>query len=131
VLRSKIGNSANTAPDVFGGLRATEPLRGIPCRDPENCSSVASKYIRLAKAQVDPSRATGKTRHYRGGELLPLPRSLEIVQVPPDTGYYLLYIDERGAEVSDTWHESLDRAMEQANYEFGLLAREWDREASS
>jgi hypothetical protein len=88
---------------------------------------MASKYVRIATAQVDPARVTGKTRHYRYGEPLPPPRYLEIVQLPPDTGYYLLYLNENGLETNDTWHESLDRAMDQANYEFGLLAGEWER----
>jgi hypothetical protein len=32
--------------------------------------------------------------------------------------------------MNDTWHESIDRAMDQANYEFGLLPSEWERIAS-
>jgi hypothetical protein len=82
---------------------------------------MGSECVRLATARVDQNRVTGKTHHYRGNGLQPPPRSLEIVQLPPDTGYYLLYLDENGAEMNDTWHESLDRAMDQANYEFSLL----------
>jgi hypothetical protein len=88
---------------------------------------MAREYIRIAKAQVDPTRVTGKTHHFRYGGLLPTARSLEIVQLPPETGYYLLYLDEDGTEMNDTLHESLERAMDQANYEFGLLLREWER----
>jgi hypothetical protein len=82
-------------------------------------------YIRLATAKVDPERVTGKTRHYRFGRLLAPPRHLEIVQLPESDGYYLLYLDENGFEMNDTWHESLDRAMDQANYEFDLAPNEW------
>ena len=88
---------------------------------------MASEYLRVAKARVEQTRVTGKTRHYRDGKQQRPPQSLEIVQLPPDTGYYLLYLDENGIEVNDTWHESLDRAMDQANCEFGLSAEEWER----
>jgi hypothetical protein len=50
---------------------------------------------------------------------------LEIVQLLPDSGYYLLYVDEKDSEMTDTWHESIERAMDQANFEFGLLPSEW------
>lgn len=86
---------------------------------------MSSDYVRIATAEVDRSRITGKTRHYRGDGLLPPAQRLEIVQVPPDNGYYLLYLDEDGAEMTDTWHESIDRAMDQANFEFGLVPGEW------
>jgi hypothetical protein len=92
---------------------------------------MASEYVRLARAQVDPARVTGETRHYREGQLQSPPHRLEIVQIPQDrNGYYLLYLDENGFEMNDTWHESIDRAMDQANYEFGLLPSEWERIAS-
>jgi hypothetical protein len=29
--------------------------------------------------------------------------------------------------MTDTWHESLEQAMDQANFEFGLLPNEWER----
>ncbi len=29
--------------------------------------------------------------------------------------------------MNDTWHESIDLAMDQANLEFGLLPSEWER----
>jgi hypothetical protein len=89
---------------------------------------MSSEYIRIATAQVDQARITGKTRHY-GDQLLTSPTRLEIVQLPPDSGFYLLYIDGNGAEMTDTWHESLERAMDQANFEFGLLPNEWEQVA--
>jgi hypothetical protein len=87
---------------------------------------MSPEYIRIARAQVDQARTTGKTRHYRD-QLLPPPQQLEIVQLPPDSGFYLLYLDGNGAEMTDTWHESLEQAMDQANFEFGLLPNEWER----
>jgi hypothetical protein len=40
-------------------------------------------------------------------------------------GYYLLYFDHDGTEMTDTRHESVERAMEQGEYEFGLSKSEW------
>jgi hypothetical protein len=60
---------------------------------------------------------------------LPPPHRLEIARLAAAPGYYLLYLDEDGEEQPGTWHESLERAMEQANYEFGLAPAEWERVA--
>jgi hypothetical protein len=78
-----------------------------------------------AAALIDKSSATGNTRHYRGYQQLPPPHSLEIVQEESSGGYYLLYLDTRGRAMTDTWHGSIEAAMAQANFEFGLLA--WQR----
>lgn len=45
--------------------------------------------------------------------------------VPSAPGYYLLYLDCDGKEMTDTWHESVERAMDQATYEFGLIPEDW------
>jgi hypothetical protein len=86
------------------------------------------EYLEVATALVDPGRITGNTRHYRGN-LLPPPYSLKIVQLSEDldAGYYLLYLDAAGAEMTDTWHDSVEAAMAQAEFEFGLMPSEWNR----
>ncbi|WP_309670156.1 hypothetical protein [Gemmatimonas sp.] len=40
-------------------------------------------------------------------------------------GYYLLYLGESGAELTDTFHESIAQAMKQAEHEFGVLPKDW------
>jgi hypothetical protein len=81
-------------------------------------------------------RPTGRTRHTSatisdegelipGPELLP-PHSLMIAQLLPDPGYYLLYLDENGEEITDTYHESLEKVLDQAKWEFGVEPDEWD-----
>lgn len=84
------------------------------------------KYIRIVRAEVHPDRVTGNTRHYRDGAVQPAPKSVEIVKMPPDAGFYLLYLDDAGNEMNDTYHESLDRAKEQAEFEFGTAVSEWE-----
>jgi hypothetical protein len=76
----------------------------------------------IAKATVDRDRVTGNARHYRDGQLLPPPYSLEIVQEESSECYYLLRLDSKGEWMTDTWHGSIESAMAQAHFEFGMLA---------
>lgn len=78
---------------------------------------------------------TGKTRHFlsslvdddliRGPEL-PAPHALMIAQLPPDEGFYFLYLDGDGDEITDTWHESLEKALSQAKWEFNVEFEDWE-----
>jgi hypothetical protein len=83
--------------------------------------------IVLREIQLDAQRhsPTGNTRHFVGGALWEGARALRIVQYRGEAGFYLLYLDEAGTEVTDTWHESLTDAVSQANYEFGVEPAEW------
>jgi len=78
-------------------------------------------HIRLESGH----QSTGRTRHYFGTSELPPPRELRIVQYPEDPGYYLLYFNESGEELTDTYHESMTQAMAQAEWEFGIQPGEW------
>jgi hypothetical protein len=78
-------------------------------------------------------RATGATRHHRAhieeGEVckdeeLPTPASLEIQ--PADGAFFLLYLDERGECLTDTWHETLEQAKAQARHDFGIGVDDWE-----
>ena len=78
---------------------------------------------------------TGKTRHFQGslgddglvrGPELPAPHALVIAQLPPDEGYYLLYLDVNGTEITDTYHESLEKALSQAKWEVNVEVEEWE-----
>jgi hypothetical protein len=50
---------------------------------------------------------------------------LEIAHGPGKTDYYLLYLDENGVEQTDTWHATLESALSQAEFEFGVKPSEW------
>ena len=70
----------------------------------------------------------GRTRHYikdANGhrEFAPFV-SLEIASYPEEKSCYLFHISENG-EMADTWHESLQDAIEQAEFEFGVRKDEW------
>ena len=70
-------------------------------------------------------RPTGKTRHFRGGKELSVPVYLQIVRISGDLGWYLLYLDDEWRELTDTYHESIEAALEQAKWEFGVKPEEW------
>ena len=70
----------------------------------------------------------GRTRHTRSdGQVerdFPLFIRLQIAQYPGDQGYYLLHICEDGS-MADTYHETVDEAVHQAEFEFGVQPSEW------
>jgi hypothetical protein len=47
------------------------------------------------------------------------------VHLSPNDGFYLVYLDQLGLEVTDTLHDSLNSAFGQAEFEFGLTEVEW------
>lgn len=69
-------------------------------------------------------KQTGHTIHYTDS-VLPKPSALSIVQYDCDAGVYLLYLNELGCEQTDTYHESLQAAFEQAEFEFNVKQNEW------
>ena len=92
-----------------------------------------AKVLRFAV--IDPDvRPTGATRHSYGqvidGKLVQGPpmapfAALAIVQYPGDEAFYLLYLDKDWEEVTDTWHQSVDDAMRQAEFEYEGASVKW------
>ncbi len=70
-------------------------------------------------------RPTGATRHTVGGvDQGPAP-ALAICQ--DGEGYYLFYCDADWEPVTDTWHESLEDALHQAEFEYAGSRETWVR----
>lgn len=78
---------------------------------------------RVLSAQNQP---TGKTQHFRGGEKITTFNNLRIVKYPDDSGYYLLYLDKEGNELTDTYHKQLEDALAQAEWEFYVTPEQWE-----
>ncbi|HEX5741719.1 MAG TPA: hypothetical protein VFY17_09240 [Pilimelia sp.] len=73
--------------------------------------------------------ATGATRHYvgPGGGPPEMPRPAELrITTYGDDSYYLCYCDATGAEMTDTFHDTVEEATAQAEREFSVHAGEWD-----
>ena len=68
---------------------------------------------------------TGRTIHRKGSEVLPAPSTLRIASLPGAPGVYLLHFDPAEREITDTFHDSVEDAMTQAEWEFGILPSEW------
>jgi hypothetical protein len=61
---------------------------------------------------------TGRTRHVVEGEERGSFVALAIARYPEAEGVYLFYLDADGGVVTDTHHQSVDAAVEQADYEY-------------
>ena len=75
---------------------------------------------------ADRHQPTGRTVHRHGTNVLPTPSELRIVQIPGDAGFYLFYCNSEGNELTDTYHETLGGALEQARWEFEVLPDDWE-----
>lgn len=74
---------------------------------------------------------TGKTMHLIGA---PHPVAVEdakiadpvAVEIVEEEGaFYLLRLNEAGDCIADTWHESLESAKAQAEFEFSVQSGDW------
>lgn len=85
---------------------------------------VTLKRVSLGPHHLRPGR-TKHTIRDRGEirEFAPFV-ALEIVAYPNERSCYLFHISEAG-EIADTWHESIEDALYQAEYEFGVQQSEW------
>lgn len=84
-------------------------------------------YVRLTENH----HQTGKTRHFIQGSLMNIPSALRIIQYDEGSGYFLLYFDESGKELTDTFHDSLEKALAQAEMEFEVQSDEWQFQVST
>jgi len=73
----------------------------------------------LQYAVVDEGVApTGGTVHQVGGGVMGPAAALAICQFDGEDCCYLFYCDANWNVVTDTWHESVDQAMSQAEFEY-------------
>jgi hypothetical protein len=76
----------------------------------------------LRFADISTSPPTGRTRHVVQGRDVTDFAALAIAQYDSDPGFYLFYCDEAWNPITDTYHETMDAAIEQAEFEFGSVA---------
>ena len=70
-------------------------------------------------------RPTENCRHIVGSNDFSRAGALAICQYPDAHGYYLLYCDAAWNEITDTWHQALDDAMNQAEFEYAGITETW------
>jgi hypothetical protein len=70
-----------------------------------------------------PNNATALTKHTMNGQPMPPARRLVIEEHPE--GLYIFRYADNWQFSGDTWHQSLEDALNQIEYEFGAKELEW------
>jgi len=73
----------------------------------------------------DRQRPTGNCRQIVAGVLQGPAAGLAIGQYEGETAYYLFGCDTAWNTVTDTWHETLQGALQQAEFEYEGVSRTW------
>jgi hypothetical protein len=73
-------------------------------------------------ADLTSATATGKTRHTVDDQVVDEFAAVAIARYRNDVGVYLFYCDADWNPVTDTYHDDIDGAIAQAEYEFGPIA---------
>jgi hypothetical protein len=85
---------------------------------------VTTKRVVLGSHHLRPGRTKHTIQDANGiREFTPFV-SLEIASYPHTESCYLFHISQNG-EVADTWHQTVEEAIDQAEYEFGVQREEW------
>lgn len=87
-----------------------------------------SKPIIVREIRLGPlHKPTGNTCHRSGLDLIPPTIMLKIAKFSDTVGFYLLHYDNDGNEITDTFHETVEDAIAQAEWEYGIKENEWDQ----
>jgi hypothetical protein len=87
---------------------------------------VVKEFQVLYEIDVSNVVPTGFTTHNTRYGLIENFSRLQIGRFGDGIGYYLFYfIEDLDAEVSDTFHDTLEQAFGQAELEFNIKAHEW------
>lgn len=73
----------------------------------------------------DRHRPTGNCRQIVAGILQGSAAGLAICQYEGETAYYLFGCDSEWNPVNDTWHETLEGALKQAEFEYEGVSTTW------
>ncbi len=73
----------------------------------------------------DRHRPTGNCRQIVAGVLQGPAAGLAICQDEGEAAYYLFGCDSEWNSVTDTWHETLEAALEQAEFEYSGVSGTW------
>jgi hypothetical protein len=123
-------NRANMAKRIYQALHRgaahTETDLESALKRIESAPDIPQKRL-FTVALTERHQPTGRTRHYLGGELMPPPAGLAIVQFAGDSGFYLYYLDSNGKVFTDTYHSTIEQAKHQADFEFNVKDSDWEK----
>jgi hypothetical protein len=72
-------------------------------------------------------RDTGNCRQIVAGELMGAAAGLAICQYKGEDSFYLFGCDQDWNTVTDTWHETLEDAKAQAEFEYEGVSATWQK----
>ncbi|MCV6637169.1 hypothetical protein [Candidatus Albibeggiatoa sp. nov. NOAA] len=86
-------------------------------------------YTLLFQVKLNPlcHQSTGNAKHFRNGELCSTPHELKIIQYNGNDDFYLFYCGIDGIEFTDAYHDSIESALEQAEWEFNIKPSDWNK----
>jgi hypothetical protein len=91
-----------------------------------NCPPKIGDATVIEWAFVDETvRATGNTVHRINGPVLGTVPGLAICQYEHDNAFYLIYCSEQWDPYTDTWHQSIEDAKAQAEFEYEGIDSHW------
>ena len=70
-------------------------------------------------------RFTGNTRQIVAGQVMGPMAALAICQYPDHDGFYLFGCDAEWSRITDTYHDTLKDAQEQAEFEYEGVTQSW------
>ena len=71
-------------------------------------------------------RLTERTKQIVDGELQGPAAALAVCQYDGEEAYYLFGCDEKWNAVTDTWHQTLEDALQQAEFEYDGISGTWN-----
>jgi hypothetical protein len=87
-------------------------------------SHIGGMQVALWSPLDDRHLATGKTRHLVATQQVRSPSGLAICRETAES-FFLFLCDAAWQPIADTWHQSLDAARAQAEFEFTNLSSTW------
>lgn len=112
-LEVKVTSSPSIIPDVRRTMK--QPPGRLGC----------AKVVRWS-AIDDRHRPTGNCRQIVAGALQGAAAGLAICQYEGESAYYLFGCDAEWNMVTDTWHETLEGALKQAEFEYEGVSETWN-----
>jgi hypothetical protein len=76
----------------------------------------------LKSVDVSAAVRTFRTRHTVNGQEIEIIDALAIARYETDPGFYLFYCDDDWRVLTDTYHETMESALSQAEFEFGPVS---------
>jgi hypothetical protein len=79
----------------------------------------------IGEVDISDVSPTGRTRHTVAGIPVAKEAKLRLVRLAGDTSIYLIHYGPDEAELTDTCHETVAEALDQASFEYGIGKGDW------